>query len=131
MRAEREAGLTLIEALVAFAIAAAALAALVQGVLTGLRTTQAATRSEAALAHAQSRLAALDGAPLTARDQGGEDGNGFTWHMRVAPAAAGEGITLYAVTVSVGWTDAGVWREVRLETRRLGPSATPSPGATR
>ena len=124
MRADRrEAGFTLLEALIAFAIAALALAALLQGALTGLRATQAATRTEEALARARSRLAALEGAPIAPADRRGDDGGGFAWRLRVAPAATSGGLTLYDVTVAVGWRDGGTAREVRLETRRLGPAA--------
>src|SRR5918997_799427 len=73
MRADRggEAGFTLLEALIAFAIAAFALAALLQGALTGLRAAHTATRTEEALARARSRLAALEAAPLAPADQRG------------------------------------------------------------
>ncbi|MDO9712291.1 prepilin-type N-terminal cleavage/methylation domain-containing protein [Paracraurococcus lichenis] len=123
MRAERQAGFTLLEAMVAFAIAAIALAALLQGGLLGLRSTQIAGRTEEALARARSRLAALEGRPVTAMDQRGEDGGGFSWRLRVVPEASAGGVTLYAVSVAVGWRDGGEAREVRLETQRLGVTA--------
>ena len=124
MRADKggEAGFTLLEALIAFAIAAFALAALLQGALTGLRATQTATRTEEALARARSHLAALEAAPLASADQRG-DGGGFAWRLRVAPEATSGGLTLYAVSIAVAWRDGGTLREVRLETHRLGPSA--------
>ena len=120
MRADRSAGFTLLEALVAFAILALALAALLQGTLGGLRTTQAAGRTEEALARARSRLAALEVASIRAGDQRGEDGGGFAWRTRIVPAESLGGRTLYAVSVSVAWRDGGTPREVRLETQRLG-----------
>ncbi len=124
MRADRgEAGFTLLEALIAFAIAALALAALLQGALTGLRAAQAATRTEEALARARSRLAALEATPIAPADRSGDDGGGFAWRLRVVPAATSGGLTLYNVTVAVGWRDGGTPREVRLETQRLGPAA--------
>ena len=125
MRADRagEAGFTLLEALIAFVIAALALAALLQGALTGLRATEAASRTEEALARARSRLAALDAAPLAPADRRGDDGGGFAWRLRVVPEATSGGLTLYAVSVAVGWRDGGTPREVRLETQRLGASA--------
>ena len=122
MRAEREAGFTLLEALVAFAILALALAALLQGTITGLRASQRASRTEEALARARSRLAALEAAPVVPMDQRGDDGGGFAWRLRVVPEASSGGVTLYAVTVAVGWRDGGTPREVRLETQRLGPA---------
>ena len=61
MRTDRAAGFTLLEALIAFAILALALTALLQGTLSGLHATQAAGRTEEALARARSRLAGRDG----------------------------------------------------------------------
>ena len=123
MRADRSAGFTLLEALVAFAILALALTALLQGTLGGLRSTQAAGRTEEALARARSRLAALEAAPIRAGDQRGEDGGGFAWRTRIVPAESLGGRTLYAVSVSIAWRDGDMPREVRLETQRL--DATP------
>ena len=57
MRAAR--GFTLLEVMVAFAIAALALAALTQAALGGLHATQAAAHTQEALSLAQSRLAAV------------------------------------------------------------------------
>jgi general secretion pathway protein I len=120
MRADRSAGFTLLEALIAFAILALALTALLQGTLGGLRTTQTAGRTEEALARARSRLAALEAAPIRAGDQRGEDGRGFVWRTRIVPAESAGGRTLYAVSVSIAWRDGNTPREVRLETQRLG-----------
>jgi general secretion pathway protein I len=122
MRTERQAGFTLLEALIAFIILALALAGLLQGTLAGLRATQAAGRTEEALARARSRLAALEAMPILPGDQRGEDGGGFAWRMRIVPEASSGGLTLYAVTVAIGWRDGATPREVRLETQRLGPA---------
>jgi hypothetical protein len=108
--------------LIAFIILALVLAALLQGALAGLRATQVAGRTEEALARARSRLAALEGMPIAPSDQRGEDGGGFAWRMWIVPEATSGGLTLYAVTVAVGWHDGGTPREVRLETQRLGPA---------
>jgi general secretion pathway protein I len=120
MRADRSAGFTLLEALIAFAILALALTALLQGTLGGLRTTQAAGRTEEALARARSRLAALEAAPIRAGDQRGQDGGGFAWRTRIVPAESAAGRTLYAISVGIAWLDGDTPREVRLETQRLG-----------
>jgi general secretion pathway protein I len=122
MHAKGEAGFTLLEALIAFAILAIALAGLLQGALAGLRATQAAGRMEEALARARTRLAALEAMPIVPGDQRGDDGGGFAWRMRIVPEARAGGLTLYAVTVAIGWRDGGTPREVRLETQRLGPA---------
>ncbi|WP_431267068.1 prepilin-type N-terminal cleavage/methylation domain-containing protein [Dankookia sp. P2] len=120
MRADRGAGFTLLEALVAFAILALALAALLQGTLGGLHATQAAGRTEEALARARSRLAALEAGPIRAGDQRGDDGGGFAWRTRIVPAESADGRTLFAVSVSIAWRDGNTPREVRLQTQRLG-----------
>lgn len=120
MRADRRAGFTLLEALIAFAILALALTALLQGTLGGLRGTQAAGRTEEALARARSRLAALEAGPIRAGDQRGDDGGGFAWRTRIVPADSAGGRTLFAVSVSIAWREGATPREVRLETQRLG-----------
>src|SRR3954463_7816951 len=123
MRADRGAGFTLLEVLIAFAIAALALATLLQGDLLGLRSTQLAGRTEEALARARSRLAAVEARPVLPLDQRGDDGGGLAWRLRVVPEANAGGLTLYAVTVAVSWREGGAAREVRLETQRLGVAA--------
>jgi general secretion pathway protein I len=132
-------GFTLLEVLIAFVIAALALGALTQSGLGSLRSLQAASRYEEALARARSRLAvALHGAPLVAGDQQGEDGSVYRWRVLVTPLAGptvrplgSRGprqqlrvqTMLYAVSVQVWWTEgadgAGARREVRLDTQRV------------
>jgi general secretion pathway protein I len=131
-----ERGFTLLEVLVAFVIAAAAIAVLMRANLTGLETSRTAARYQEAVARARSHLDALGrGQPINAGTLAGDDGGGFEWRIDVAPAAVGrapamgEGavaasVTLYDVAVRVGWTDGGRPREVVLRTRRAGP---PSP----
>jgi general secretion pathway protein I len=132
----RDAGFTLLEALIAFTIAGMGVAALLQGSLFGVRASQFAGRYEEALTRARSRLEALEIAPLTAGDQRGDDGGGYRWRIRIVPTATSEPLrqpmagpsprlTLYAVSVVVGWQEGGQAREVRLETQRLGAAAAP------
>jgi general secretion pathway protein I len=128
-------GFTLLEVLVAFVIAALALSVLFDAGLTGLRSALAASRYEQAIARARSRLAmATHANPLAAGDWQGDDGGGFTWHVRVTPIAtatvmpiytplsrmsANFGVTLYAVVVWVAWGDDSE-HEVRLDTEQIG-----------
>jgi type II secretory pathway pseudopilin PulG len=79
----RDRGFMLLEMLIAFAIAAMALAVLVRGAMAGLGTASVAGHYEEALTRARSRLAAA-GAHLVAADNGG----GFHWRVRIAPLAA-------------------------------------------
>ena len=128
-------GFTLVEVLVAFVIAGLALAAMFNAVLIGLRTAQAASHYEQAVARARSRLAmAVHADPLIAGTWQGDDGGGFNWRVRVTPLATAKvqpiyrpvsrmaanfDVTLYAVTVWVAWHDGGR-REVRLDTEQIG-----------
>ena len=83
----REGGFTLLEVLVAFAIAAAALTALTQGALGGLHSVRVSGHVQEATSRARSRLATLGrGVPLAPGEQEGDDGGGFRWRQRVAPA---------------------------------------------
>jgi general secretion pathway protein I len=129
-------GFALFETLVAFVIAALALAVLYQAGLSGLHSTEAATHYEQAVARARSRLTLAEHAsPLIAGDWRGDDGGGFFWRVRIAPLAsttvqpptaltlAGSAsfpLTLYAVTVWVNWHDADATREVRLDSEQIG-----------
>ncbi len=121
----RSRGFTLLEVLIALAIAGLALAALFDGAALGLRAVERAGRTAEALSHARSHLAALDRAgPLVPGETAGEDGGGFRWRHRIMPlGAAGSrpgAIVLYDVTVAIGWDEAGAAREVVLAGRILG-----------
>ena len=130
---DEERGFTLLEVLVALAIAGLALGVLFQGAVAGLAATQSAGRYEEALERARSHLAALS-RTLAPVDDEGDDGGGYRWRHRVAPIAtdasalgrlrpsqaAGPPITLYAVSVAITWTGDGGQRGVTLDTERLG-----------
>lgn len=134
------AGFTLLEVLVAFMIAALALGVMFDGVLGGMRAAATAARTQEAVALARSRLAETlvavsSGAITGVADQEGVDGQGYHWRVRVrlgpsvsmpqsqpAPAGGPPGgarALLFGVTVTVGWTDDGRNRQVRLDGARL------------
>jgi len=128
-------GFTLLEAVVAFAIAALALAVLYRGAAEGLRATRTAGDVREAIARARSHLAAQS-VSLVPGDQQGDDGGGFHWRIRTTPIGsfappAGEtgqpaSVTLYALSVSISWKTDGHTREVQLDSERLGPGPLPS-----
>lgn len=133
------AGFTLLEVLVAFIIAALALAALFKGASGGLQSARIAAHYQEAVSRAQSRLAALSASIQPGR-QSGDDGGGFLWHTTVeaGPAVVVPRPTtrlgrqdvdrsvLYAVTVVLSWQMDGGVRQVVLSTQRLG-LAPPEP----
>lgn len=136
-RRRGERGFTLLEVLIAFAIAAIALAVLYQGALGGLRGSSVAARVQEATVRARSHMAALGrGTALIAGDQDGDDGGGFRWHTRVVPLGTTSGhrgsdqgdeaddaprrpLSLFAVVVTISWQQDGVTRQITLESRRL------------
>ena len=80
-------GFTLLEVLVAFVIAALALAVLYSGGIEGLLATRTATRRDEAVARAAARLEAMcHGARLAPGRQSGDDGSGFSWRSQVQVA---------------------------------------------
>ena len=112
-------GFTLLEVLVAFAIAALALGTLFRGTIDGLHTAQIAGRYQEAVTRAESRLAALTTGNLTASDRQGDDGNGFHWRERITPVETAAPVGLYAVSVAVSWVDDSR-RTVELDSERIG-----------
>lgn len=133
-QALRDGGFTLLEVLVAFVIAAGALAVLFRATVEGQAAGATAARYQEALSRARSRLAAVEGTPLLAGERGGDDGGGYRWRMRVSLLAEGGPVrngpqlpALYAVAVAVAWGEGPGARTVQLETRRLGPSPPRAP----
>lgn len=130
----REVGFTLLEVLVAFIIAALALAALTQGASTGLRSVRVSGHVQEAVSRARSRLAAIGhGVPLQPGEQEGDDGGGFRWRSRITPAATAERgepneprPVLYELAMTIEWRMDGGVRQVALSTQRLG-LAPPEP----
>jgi general secretion pathway protein I len=135
--ADRAAGFTLLEVVIALAIAGWSLVLLFRAGADGLMVVDTATRAQEAVERAQSHLAALgnDGA-LVAGETEGDDGGGYRWRIRINlvaawPAAApvGAGIrgatadpiapTLYDVEVAISWRRRHHDRSVALKTQRL------------
>jgi general secretion pathway protein I len=125
------AGFTLLEVVVAVAIAGLALVGLFQAGSGGLFAVDTAARAEEALQRAQSHLAAVGrDAALVEGDANGDDGGGYRWRMQVQPSAQRQGVaadgitpqsaTLFSVQVSISWQSRGHERAVTLKTFRLG-----------
>ena len=138
MPAEREVGFTLLEVLVAFIIAAIALAALFSGGLGGLRAATVSGRYTEAVSRAQSHLAvASTGDALAPSDRQGDEGSGYHWHVRIAPIATTTPIpgavgstprlALYVVRASISWTEQDQTRSVELDTMRAATAPPPPP----
>lgn len=89
-----ERGFTLIEVLIAFTIAALALAALFQAFSTGMRSTEAAAARSVLLAEAENRLAGVGATiPLAPGVREGRSGDRL-WTVEIAPhvSATDEGV---------------------------------------
>ena len=85
-RAPRGDGFTLLEVVVALAIAALALVGLFQAGSGGLFAVDTAARAEEAVQRAQSHLAAVGrDAALVQGDFTDDDGGGYRWRLRVRP----------------------------------------------
>ena len=129
-RVPAAAGFTLLEVVVALAIASLALVGLFQAGSGGLFAVDTAGRAEEALQRAQSHLAAVGrGAAMVEGETSGDDGGGFRWTLHVRrvtqrQGTAADGITpqtttLFDVQVAISWQARGHRREVALRTLRL------------
>jgi general secretion pathway protein I len=127
-------GFTLLEVVVALAIAGLALVGLFQAGSSGLFAADTAARAEEAVERAQSHLAAVGrDAALTAGEFTDDDGGGYRWRLSVEPVATRQtpgpdgvsmtNLTLYAVQVEISWRDAGHERRVVLKSLRLGTAS--------
>lgn len=117
-----ERGFTLLEVLVAFAIAALALSLLARAAIDGVRSAHVSGRYTEALVRARSHLAGIP-SPLVPGDFQGDDGGGFHWHLRVSTETRiatrqNQALALYDVTVAISWEDGGQKRVITLATKR-------------
>ena len=122
-------GFTLLEVVVATAIAGLALVGLFKAGTAGVFTGNTASRVEEAIERPQSHLAAFgrEGA-VVASELEGEDGGGYRWRLRAIPlvaeqpAATGSAtfISLFDIQVTIAWRAWGQDRSVLLTTRRIG-----------
>ena len=119
-------GFTLIEVLVALAIAALGLSLLMAATGSGLHNATVADQYIKATSQAQSRLA-LVGRTIAIRkgEYSGAEGDGFHWHVQIAApilrAGSGSGPVIYPVTVTESWPSRAGQTSVSLYSERLGP----------
>lgn len=128
-------GFTLLEVVVALALASLALMALFQAGSAGLLTVDSATRIEAAVDRAQSHLAEFaDGGAIKPGESEGDDGDGYHWRLIARPMASQPADTLgqteaparlYDIDVTIWWGAGRHRRSVELETERIGSAEGP------
>ena len=129
--ARRARGFSLLEILVAFAIAAMALGMLYRVMGNNARQTGGLAQHERAMLLAQSLLAGHETVPPQGLNESAQ-GAGFDWQVRSQPyptsaANAPQAPRLHEVRVSVQWTESGAARSFDLATLR--PQRLPVPGA--
>ena len=122
-------GFTLIEILVALAIASLGLGFLMMAAGTGLGNAGIADQYIEATRRAQSHLAVLGvTAPLRAGDTSGDDGGGYSWRVRISepsmhaagPAGSAQPpLGLYTVDVTMSWRNGISIKTVSLRSLRL------------
>jgi general secretion pathway protein I len=133
--AAHEAGFTLLEVMVAFSIAALAIALLYNGATGGLNATATAAKSQEALSLARSHLAAIGkGEAIAPQETSGTDGDGYSWHLRIREIGSRQmalsdsdtandtkptNAILYDVQVRESWEVAGRSHDISLETHRV------------
>ena len=131
-RSSQDSGFTLLEVVVALAIAALAIVGLFQAASGGLLAVNTAGRVEEAVQRAQSHLAAVGrSAALIQGEFTDDDGGGYRWRLRARPVAsrqvgAADGnptatatATLFDVEVAISWPGRSGERSVVLKTMRL------------
>lgn len=133
-RVKRQAGFSLLEVLVAFAILAVSLGVLMQIFSRATQTTMTAAQYSRAVSLAEARLAAVGSAfPLEAGVASGDPEDGFAWELSIIPTqltaeepgllADEPQVTPYRVTALVVWQDGARTRRLTLSTLRLGEQA--------
>jgi general secretion pathway protein I len=135
MHPRSDAGFTLLEVIVAFAISALAVGVLYEGASGGLMATGSAAKTVEALSLAKSHLAAIGhGDGIAQQESSGTDGDGFDWHLHIRPLASRQmnlsdsdrandtketAAVLYDVLVTESWTEGGHTHQVAIGTHRL------------
>jgi prepilin-type N-terminal cleavage/methylation domain-containing protein len=130
-RSLQRGGFTLLEVVVALAIAGLALVGLFRAGSGGLLAVDTAARAEEAVQRAQSHLAAVGrDAALVEGEFTGDDGAGYRWTLRVRPVTTRQSLgqdgispattTLFNVEVAISWPAPTGERSVMLRTSRLG-----------
>jgi general secretion pathway protein I len=131
----QENGFTLLEVVVALAIAGLALVGLFRAGSGGLFAVDTAARAQEAVQRAQSHLAAVGrDAALVEGEFTGDDGAGYRWTLRVRPLTARQSlgqngisaatVTLFNVEVAISWAGSSGERSVVLRTLRLGTAGS-------
>jgi len=125
-------GFTLIEMMIALAIAMIATEVLFGGVASSLRIARATGAWDQAVSRAESHLAAISDPALVLGEREGDDGDGYRWRTRVAflgsaPAPRGaragpwsDGTGLYAVSIAIFWHEGRGVHSFVLDSARLG-----------
>jgi len=125
----RARGFTLLEVVVALAIAGLALVGLFRAGSGGVLAVDAAGHVDQAIERAQSHLAAFGRiAVIVPGETEGDDGGGYRWRVRArplttwqfGPGAAPATITLFEVEIAISWRAGGGHRSVALTSLRLG-----------
>jgi len=128
-------GFTLLEVVVALAIAGLALVGLFRAGSGGLFAVDTAARAEEAVQRALSHLAEVGrDAALAEGEFTGEDGGGYRWTLRIRPLTARQSLapdgvtlvntTLFNVEVAISWPGRAGERAVVLRTSRLGTAGS-------
>ena len=134
-RASKSGGFTLLEVVVALAIAAVAFVGLFQAGSGGLFAVDTAARVQEAVQRAQSHLAAVGrDAALTQGDFTDDDGDGYRWRLSVRPVMSRQVLavggntnateTLFDVEVAISWPGRNGDRSVVLKTLRPGTATS-------
>ena len=124
-------GFTLFEVLVAFLIAAMAVATIVHVASSAAAAARIAGRYDEAVSRAQSHLVLSSALPLVESDRQDDEADGFHWHVAIKAAAIAHpairpganpaaSMTLYSITVTMSWRADGGERAVQLSSARLG-----------
>jgi general secretion pathway protein I len=123
----REAGFTLVEALVAFAVFTLVISALYQGLSGGWRGLRRADASVLALAVAKARLASAGvETPLAISTDQGVTAEGVRWVSEIVPyvppgtlGAQRSAVSAFWVLVTVRWTEGPLQPERSLQLKTL------------